>query len=71
MPPETPDAPPLLLALVVLVGLSVCMIAAAVMLPTMLGGLGAWPVLVGGFVALIASLSALWVVQCRRDGTLR
>jgi hypothetical protein len=47
------------------------MIAAAVMVPTMLGGLGAGPVLVGGFVALIASLSALWVFHRKRDETLR
>jgi hypothetical protein len=55
----------------VLAGLGVCAIAAAVMVPAMLGRVGAWPVLVGGTVALVAALAALWVITKGRDRPLR
>jgi hypothetical protein len=67
-PPETP---PLVIVLTVVAGLGVCAIAAAVMVPVMFGGVGAWPVLVGGSIALIAALVALWVIETRRDRPLR
>jgi hypothetical protein len=41
------------------------------MVPTMLGGVGAWPVLIAGCVMLISALVALWIIQKRRDDTLR
>lgn len=66
-----PDTPLLVVGLVVVAALGVCMMAAAVMLPAMLGRLGAWPVLLSGFVALLGALYALWVIQKKRDRTLR
>ena len=62
MPPGAPHSPPLVVALVVVAAVAVCMMAAAVMVPTMLGRLGAWPVLAGGSVALVGALWALWVI---------
>ena len=59
------------LALTVITALGICAIAAAVMVPTMLGGVGAWPVLLGGFVAVLVGLGGLWEVQRRRDRGLR
>lgn len=56
--------------LAALVAIGVCAIAAAVMVPALLGGLGSWPVLVAGVLMLIAALAALWVIQRRRDRTL-
>jgi hypothetical protein len=56
--------------LTVLAALGVCAIAAAVMVPALLGSLGAWPVFVAGVLMLIAALPALWVIQRRRDRTL-
>jgi hypothetical protein len=50
--------------------LGVCALAAAVLVPALLGSLGAWPVLVAGVLMLIAALVALWVIQRRRDRTL-
>jgi hypothetical protein len=47
------------------------MVAAAGIVPGLLGHLGAWPVFVAGFLALLASLAGLWVTQKRRDRTLR
>ncbi|HEY5428340.1 MAG TPA: hypothetical protein VIK04_04430 [Solirubrobacteraceae bacterium] len=58
-------------ALTVIIALSVCAIAAAVMVPAMLGGVDAWTVLVAGCVVLIAGLGGLWVIQKRRDRALR
>jgi MFS-type transporter involved in bile tolerance (Atg22 family) len=58
------------LVLTVVAALGLCAIAAAVMVPTLLGRLGAWPVLVAGLLMLIAALAALWVIQRRRDRTL-
>jgi hypothetical protein len=58
-------------ALVVLAAVGVCMVAAASLVPAMLGRLGGWPGLTVGFVALVAALTALWAVQKRRDRTLR
>ena len=57
--------------LTVVIALGVCAIAAAVMVPAMLGGVGAWPVLVAGCVLLTVALCGLWLVQKRRDRTLR
>jgi hypothetical protein len=37
----------------------------------MLDGAGAWPVLVAGLSALLVGLTALWVIQKKRDRTLR
>jgi hypothetical protein len=54
----------------VIAALGVCAIAAAAMVPALLGSLGAWLVLVAGLVALVAALAALWVIQRRRDRTL-
>jgi len=71
MPPGPPSTPPLVVALTVLAALRVCAIAAAAMVPAMLGKVGAWPVLVGGTIALGAALAALWVIAKRRDRPLR
>ena len=71
MPPPAPSPSRLTIALVVVAAVAVCMIAAAVMAPTALGGLGPWPVLVVAFVVFAASLAALWVAQKKRDRTLR
>jgi hypothetical protein len=68
--PDPPRTPPLVLVLVVVAALGVCAIAAAVMVPALLGTLGAWPVLVAGVLMLITALAALWVIQRRRDHTL-
>ena len=54
-------------ALTVAIALSTCAIAAAVMVPTMLAGVGAWPVLVAGCVLLTIALGGLWRTQKRRD----
>ena len=56
--------------LAALVAIGVCAIAAAVMVPALLGGLGSWLVLVAGVLMLIAALAALWVIMRRRDRTL-
>ena len=58
-------------ALAVVIALAICAMAAAVMVPTMLGGVGAWPVLIAGGVVLITALRGLWLIQKRRDRTLR
>ena len=71
MPPGAPHTPPLVVALVVVAAVGVCMMAAAVMIPTMLGHLGVWPVLAGGSAGLIGALCGLWVIQKKRDRTLR
>jgi hypothetical protein len=71
MPPAPPQTPPLVIGLTVLVGLSVSAIAAGVMVPAMLGSTGAWPVLVGGTIALVVALAGLWVIAKRRDRSLR
>jgi hypothetical protein len=68
--PDPPRTPPLVFVLTVIVALGACAIAAAVMVPALLGSLGAWPVLVAGVEILIAALAALWVIQRRRDRTL-
>jgi len=56
--------------LTVVAGLAVCAIAAAVMVPTMLGSVGAWPVLACGAVVLVAAVAALWMLYRRRDRML-
>jgi hypothetical protein len=58
-------------ALTVAIALGVCAMAAAVMVPTMLGGVGSWPVLVAGCVLMMVGPGALWIVQRRRERTLR
>jgi protein-S-isoprenylcysteine O-methyltransferase Ste14 len=67
---DPPRTPPSVVVLTVVAALGVCAIAAAAMVPALLGGLGAWPVLVAGLLLLIAALAALWVIQRRRDRTL-
>jgi hypothetical protein len=47
-----------------------CVIAAAVIVPSLLGSLGGWPAIVAGILTLIAALVALWVIQRRRARTL-
>jgi hypothetical protein len=56
--------------LTVLAGLGVCGLAAAVMVPTMLGSVGAWPVLAVGFVVLLGAVGGLWRLYSRRDRSL-
>lgn len=68
--PDPPRTPLSVFVLSAVVALGACAIAAAVMVPALLGSLGAWPVLVVGVVLLIAALAALWVIQRRRDRTL-
>jgi uncharacterized membrane protein len=63
MPPRPPQTSPLVIVLAVVAGLGVCAIAAAVMVPTMLGRVGAWPVLAGGSIALIAALVGLLAIE--------
>ncbi len=58
-------------ALVLLVALGACAIAAASVVPAMLGGAGAWPVLVVGLTALLVGLTGLGLIQEKRDRTLR
>lgn len=67
---DPPRVPPFVFVLTVVVAVGVCTIAVAVMVPALLDGLGAWPVLVAGALMLIAGLAALWVIQRRRDRTL-
>jgi hypothetical protein len=67
MEPSPPRPSLIMGALTVAVALSACAIAAAVMVPTMLGGVGAWPVLVAGCVLLTIALGGLWRIQKRRD----
>ena len=68
--PDPPRTPPSVFVLTVVAALGVCAVAAAVMVPALLGSLGAWPVLVAGVLMLIAGLAALWVILRRRDRTL-
>jgi hypothetical protein len=65
-----PPTPPAAVVLTTIVALGVCAIAAAVMVPALLGSLGAWPVLVAGVLMVIAALAALWVILRRRDQSL-
>ena len=71
MPPGVPPTPPLVVALAVVAAVGACMLAAAVMAPTMLGDLGAWPVAIVGVVALVGALAALGMIQHKRDRPLR
>jgi sterol desaturase/sphingolipid hydroxylase (fatty acid hydroxylase superfamily) len=68
--PGPPRTPAWVFVLTTLVALGTCAIAAAVMVPALLGGLGAWPVLVAGLLIVIAALAWLWVIHRRRDRTL-
>ena len=69
MQPVAPRASLVMGALTVVVALGICAIAAAVMVPTMLGRVGAWPVLVAGCVLLTGALGGLWRIVKRRDLT--
>lgn len=69
MQPDSPRPSAALLGLTVLAGLAVCAMAAAVMVPTLLG-VGAWPVLGVGFVVLLAALGGLWRIFHQRDRSL-
>jgi membrane protein YdbS with pleckstrin-like domain len=71
MPGRTPSSPPLVIVLVVIAALAACLIAAASFAPADIEPLAAWPAVAIGLVALVASLLALWVIQRRRDRTLR
>lgn len=51
--------------LVVLAGLSVCMLAASVMAPGAVSG--GWPLTIGAFIALVVSLRGLWLIYSKRD----
>jgi hypothetical protein len=66
-PPRTPWS---VVALAAIAALGVCAMAAAAMVPALLDGLGAWPVLVAGALMLVAALVALWRIHRRRDRTL-
>ena len=70
MPPGVPRTPLWAVGLALVAGLGICAVAAALMVPDVLARLGvrAWPVLVGGFVALFASLAGLWAFERKRDG---
>jgi hypothetical protein len=66
------DRPPVkVLVLVVLAAVGVCMVAAAMMVSSMLGAFGGWLGVVVGSALLTATLVALWVIQRARDRTLR
>jgi protein-S-isoprenylcysteine O-methyltransferase Ste14 len=68
--PEPPRTPRSVYVLTAVVAVGVCAMAAAVMVPALLGGLGAWPLIVAGVLLLIVGLGALWVIQRRRDRSL-
>ena len=68
--PEPPRTPRSVFVLTAVVAVGVCAMAAAVMVPALLGGVGAWPLIVAGVLLLIVGLGALWVIQRRRDRTL-
>ncbi len=70
MPPSAPRTPPLVVVLTVAVALGICAVAAAIMVPVMLGR-GALPVLVVGLMTLAGALAALWMIQRRRDRFLQ
>jgi protein-S-isoprenylcysteine O-methyltransferase Ste14 len=67
---DLPRTPPSVVVLTTVVALGVCAIAAAVMVPALLGSIGAWPVLVAGVLMVIASLAGLCVIQRGRDHSL-
>jgi hypothetical protein len=56
--------------LTAIAAIGACAFAAGALVPALLGGLGAWPVLVAGLLVLIAALVALWVIHRRRDRSL-
>jgi hypothetical protein len=60
-------------ALTIVVALAVCAIVTSVVDPLDLGqlGVGATGAMLGGFGALLVALPALWILQRRRDRTLR
>jgi low temperature requirement protein LtrA len=53
------------------IAVGACALAAAVMAPNDLGGAGTWLVLVVSFMVLVVAFAVLWIVQKRRDHTLR
>ncbi len=60
-----------MVALTIAAALGVCAMAASVMAPDLLGGLGAWPVLVAGCIVLIVAFGGLWLSEARRDHSPR
>jgi len=70
MSPERTGRFLLAVALTIVIALGVCAMAAAVMVPTMLGGVGAWPVLAAGCIVLVTALAVLWLSETRRDRRL-
>jgi membrane protein YdbS with pleckstrin-like domain len=70
MAPDPPPTSALVLLLTVIAGLAVCAVAAAIMVPAMLGAVGAWPALVAGSLVLVATLTALFLLHRRRDRSL-
>ena len=67
MAPRPPATPPLVIALVVVVAVAASVIFADSFFPALLGGFGTWPAYMGGFIALVVALAALWGVQRKRD----
>jgi hypothetical protein len=57
----------LVVTLTVFVGLGACAVAAGIMVPSMLGRIGAWLVVMVGLIALVASLVGLGTIETRRD----
>jgi hypothetical protein len=70
MSPERPGRSLLAVLLTIAIAIGVCAMAAAVMVPTMLGGVGAWPVLAAGCIVLVTALTVLWLSETRRDRRL-
>ena len=70
--PRDPSRPStLVVVLVVLIGLGSCALAVGAIAPDLLGSVGGWRSVAGGEVVVLAALAVLWIVQRRRDRTLR
>lgn len=67
--PDAPRTSPLAVVLTVAAALGACGLAAAVMVPTMLGGLSTWAVFAAGVIVLLIALGGLWALQKQRDPT--
>jgi hypothetical protein len=67
---DPPRTPRLVFVLTVVVAVGACALVAGALVPALLGGLGAWPVVVAGLLLVIGALVALWVMHRRRDRTL-
>jgi hypothetical protein len=59
----TPQISPAVLALTTVAAISAC----AIVVTTLIG---TWPILITAALLLVASLTALWKIQHRRDHTL-